>query len=416
MDAENDDFPLIRCAVYTRQSVVRAGGDPALASCSVQRTLCTEFIRSMAWRGWYPIGERFDDEGYSGTTTERPGLEKLVARIQDGDIHRVIVYRLDRLTRRLTDWALLTKVFERFDVGITVVHGAIDAEAGSLARLQFNMLAAFAELEREMIGERLADARAARKGRGQRSAGRLPLGYASDPRTKQLIIAEHESAIVRWFFTEAASGKTTSELVAQANELGFIAKTGKRGEWSSRAVLRLLKNPVYLGRRPDGSPGAHPALVPIELFERVQEAIASRRTRKPTSRPKIAERHDPFILRGILVCEQCGRTMTTSTSTALGKRKDAPRFYRCRNQGCEGGQVAAAVVEDMASEALRRPQWHWPEWAKKQLALVSSAWRNMWPQNRRRALATVFETMTWRARTKRLLVRLRTDEPSSANS
>ncbi len=93
MDAEpTDDLPLIRCAVYTRQSVVRAGDDPALASCAVQRTLCTEFIRSMAWRGWYPIGEHFDDEGYSGATIERPGLERLIARIQDGDVQRVIVY------------------------------------------------------------------------------------------------------------------------------------------------------------------------------------------------------------------------------------------------------------------------------------------------------------------------------------
>ena len=145
MDAEpTDDLPLIRCAVYTRQSVVRAGDDPALASCAVQRTLCTEFIRSMAWRGWYPIGERFDDEGYSGATIERPGLERLIARIQDGDLQRVIVYRLDRLTRKLTDWALLVRVFERFNVGLTVVHGAIDAEAGSLARLQLNLLATFA--------------------------------------------------------------------------------------------------------------------------------------------------------------------------------------------------------------------------------------------------------------------------------
>ncbi len=207
----------------------------------------------MAWRGWYPIGERFDDEGYSGATIERPGLERLIARIQDGDIQRVIVYRLDRLTRKLTDWALFARVFERFNVGLTIVHGAIDAEAGSLARLQLNLLATFAELERDMIGERLADARAAKKARGERAAGRVPLGYAADPKTKQLVIVESEAAVVRWFFTAAGSGKSTAELVARANALRLVAKNGKRGEWSARAVLRLLQNPVYAGRRPDGA-------------------------------------------------------------------------------------------------------------------------------------------------------------------
>ncbi len=409
MDAEPDDLPLIRCAVYTRQSVVRAGGDPALASCAMQRSLCTEFIRSMAWRGWHPIGEHFDDQGYSGATIERPGLERLIARIQDGDIQRVIVYRLDRLTRKLTDWALLARVFERFNVGLTVVHGAIDAEPGSLARLQLNLLATFAELERDMIGERLADARAAKKARGERAAGRVPLGYAADPKTKQLVIVDSEAAVVRWFFTHAGSGKSTAELVARANTLRLVEKNGKRGEWSARAVLRLLQNPVYAGRRPDGAAAVHTALVPTDLFERVQAAIAARKTRATRSRGKIDEREDPFLLRGLLVCEQCGRTMTTSMSTALTKKSAAKalRYYRCRTDGCDGGQVAATEVEDMVLDALRRPQWNWPDSAKERLAQLASTWDVLWPQNRRRALADVFETMTWRARTRRLLVRLR---------
>ncbi len=420
MDTEPDDLPLIRCAVYTRQSVVRAGDDPALASCAVQRTLCTEFIRSMAWRGWYPIGERFDHEGYSGATIERPGLERLIARIQDGDIQRVIVYRLDRLTRKLTDWALLVRVFEGFNVGLTVVHGAIDAEAGSLARLQLNLLATFAELERDMISERLAEARAAKKARGERAAGRVPLGYAADPKTRQLVIVESEAAVVRWFFTAAGSGKSTAELVARANALRLVAKNGKRGEWSARAVLRLLQNPVYAGRRPDGATAVHTALVPVDLFERVQTAIAARKTRTSTSRGKRDEREDPFLLRRLLVCEECGRTMTTSMSTTLTKKTaaKAPRYYRCRTDGCDGGQVAATEVEGMVLDALRRPLWNWPDSAKELLAQLASTWDVLWSQNRRRALTDVFETMTWRSRTKRLLLRLRIEanRESSADS
>lgn len=99
----------MRCAVYTRQSVKRAGDDPAITSCAIQRTLCTEFIRSKTWEFWYPIAERFDDEGESGATLERPGLAKLLQRIEEGDVHRVIVYRVDRLTRKLTDLSRLPR-------------------------------------------------------------------------------------------------------------------------------------------------------------------------------------------------------------------------------------------------------------------------------------------------------------------
>jgi len=104
-DIREDDPRWVRCAVYTRQSVKRSGDAPAVTSCALQRTLCTEFVRNKTWEFWYPIAERFDDEGESGTTLERPGPAKLLRRIEAGDIHRVIVYRVDRLTRKLADLA-----------------------------------------------------------------------------------------------------------------------------------------------------------------------------------------------------------------------------------------------------------------------------------------------------------------------
>lgn len=316
------------------------GDHPALASCAVQRTLCTDFIRSMAGNGWYPITEPFDDEGFSGATVQRPALERLFARLQDGDIHRLVVYRLDRFTRSVSDWAHLAQRLERFDVGLTVVRGAIDAGAGALANLQLNVLASFAELERSMIHERLSDARAAHQARGERFAGRVPLGYAPDPRTKQLVVVEAEAATVRQLFTEAATGVPASTLCANANALGLPGKNGKRGHWDARALLRLLQNPVYAGRRPDGSPGVHAPIIDDESFDKVQAIIASRRTRSPSKRTTVDPRIDPFILRGLLACEACGKTMTTSMSTALTKKSAvrAPRYYRCRTPGCTGGR------------------------------------------------------------------------------
>lgn len=291
----------MRCAVYTRQSVKRPGDDPAITSCAIQRTLCTEFIRSKTWELWYPIAERFDDEGESGATLERPGLAKLLQRIKEGDVRRVIVYRVDRLTRKLADLTRLAAFFERHRVGLTIVAGNIDADAGSLAGLQVNMLATFAEWERELIRERIADTRGAIKARGERSAGRVPLGYRTDRLTKQLMIDERAAVAVRWFFDEAAKGTTTSDLVATANKKKLAGKT-----WTSRTALRLLTNPTYAGRRPDGAPGMHAPIVVPDLFERVHALIEGRRTRPPTKRrvresgeALELERFDPFTLRGL---------------------------------------------------------------------------------------------------------------------
>ncbi|MBN2195946.1 MAG: recombinase family protein [Polyangiaceae bacterium] len=398
-----------RCAIYTRQSVVRRGMDVTLSSCRLQRDLCREFIHARASRGWSLLDEGFDDEGFSGASVERPALERLFARIRAGNVDRVVVYRLDRLTRRLADWALLVRLFDHFGVGLTVVSGMLDVEGGSLARLQLDVLAIFAELERDMIGERLTDNRAARRAHGLRTAGRLPLGYTTDHNTKQLTVLEPEAATVRWLFTEAAGGKTTTELVAAANASERRTKTG--GAWSPRAVLRLLQNPVYRGRHPDGSPARHAPLVDDELFARVQSLIAERRTREPSHRTPFDERFDPFILRGLLRCEQCGHVMSPSMSESLTAKsaKDAPRYYRCRTVGCDGGQVAAGVAEQQAFEALQRPDRRLPGRTAERMSLHASVWHHYWPRFRHLALLEVFTSLTWRSRTQRVLAEARRD-------
>lgn len=314
-DLPDDDPRWVRCAVYTRQSVKRSGDDPAVTSCALQRTLCTEFIRNKTWEFWYPIAERFDDEGESGATLERPGLAKLLRRIEAGDVHRVIVYRVDRLTRKLSDLARLASHFERHRVRLTIVHGNIDADAGSLAGLQVNMLATFAEWEREIIRERLADRRGTIKARGERSAGRVPLGYHANPATKQLVIDEKPAATVRWFFREAAKGTTTNDLVKKANRKKLAARN-----WSSRTELRLLTNQTYAVHRPDGAPGRHDPIVSAEQFSKVQALIDGRRTRVPTKpgerdadEQRVIELLNPFVLRGLITCGTCEKTMSPSS-------------------------------------------------------------------------------------------------------
>jgi DNA invertase Pin-like site-specific DNA recombinase len=404
-EVREDDPRWVRCAVYTRQSVRLAGDDPAITSCAIQRTLCTEFIRNKTWEFWYPIAERFDDEGESGATLERPGLAKLLQRIEVGDVHRVIVYRVDRLTRKLADLSRLAAFFERHRVGLTIVAGNIDADAGSLAGLQVNMLATFAEWEREIIRERIADTRGAIKARGERSAGRVPLGYRTDRLTKQLVIDERAAVAVRWFFDEAANGTTTNDLVAKANKKKLAGK-----QWTARTVLRLLTNPTYAGRRPDGAPGAHAPIVAPELFERVHALIEGRRTRTPTKRNAREsgealelERFAPFTLRGLLTCRSCGKVMSPAMSEALSsklvmrlqrKPNAVPRYYRCRTSGC-AGQLPALEAEQMVRDALDHPPESWSAEDKAKLATYATAFDLMWPINQRRVFLACCTAVVW---------------------
>jgi len=126
--------------------VARAGADPAVASCELQYEACRAFVRDRALLRWRALDERFDDEGFSGATMDRPALERLLDRLLAGEVDRVVVYRLDRRTRRLADWARLSAAFEERGVGLTVVRGGFTTAAGSAARFQLNMLATFAEL------------------------------------------------------------------------------------------------------------------------------------------------------------------------------------------------------------------------------------------------------------------------------
>lgn len=184
------------------------------------------------------------------------------------------------------------------------------------------MLAVFAEWERDITRERIADARAVKKAHGKRSAGRVPLGYRIDSFNKQLVVDEEAAAVVRWFFEAAAKGTTTNDLVTKANKKKLAGR-----EWSPRAVLRLLQNEGDLRHRPDGAPGIHAPIIAQELFDRVQATIGGRRTRTPTKRngrdaDKALELEcfNPFILQGLLTCGACGKAMSPSMSKGSRRR------------------------------------------------------------------------------------------------
>lgn len=220
----------------------------------------------------------------------------------------VVAWKLDRLTRKLEDWARLAEFFEQVGVELTLAGQALDGAGLSVTHFVQHVLASFAEYERELIGDRLRDARAGRRALGLRASGRVPFGYGVDEATRQLVPDAAESAVVREMFERAAHGSSATEIARWLNDAGHTTRgTSRRtgGPWSGRTVLQLLRNPVYLGKRRFGDQliaAAHPAIVESKLAERSDLAIGARRTsdNRPrqrlleSGRPLYAPRHPPL--------------------------------------------------------------------------------------------------------------------------
>jgi site-specific DNA recombinase len=353
--------------------------------------------------GWIAVKERFDDEGESGASRERPALQRLLEHVRAGDIDRVVVYRLDRLTRSVLDWAELIGALKRRGTQLSVVSG--DLRLGELATsdLLLNLMAAFAEYERELIRDRLRDARAAHRRHGRRSAGRIPFGYRADALSHQLVIEPTEAAVVKDVFERAASGGPTASIALVMNTNIMNTKVGTvaaRKGWTARSVLRLLANRTHLGEI-SGVPDRHEAIVSAELFGRARAAVAARRTRSPGRKGRSTT--DLFVLRGLLHCARCQRKMSTSSSRALpdqGNRRwvadTRPRYYRCRGaQPCPGSQVSAQELEHRVLAWFHKPTEYVTPDARKVLGLVAREWGGYSRERRPAVLAQLVWEIRW---------------------
>lgn len=207
-------------------------------------TFAAAYIESQGVLGWITVDERFDEEGASGATLNRPGLQRLLGLVRGHGVDQVVVHRFDRLARSLIGTVRLLEEFRKHRVSLFIVTAP---ELGSTAHdhLIFNILASFAEFEREMIASRIADARAALKAKGRRVAGAVPYGYDGDPRTKQLVVNPKEALAVRLMFGAASEGKLPLVIPKEANARGWLTKAG--GLWIARRVIATLRNPVHLG-------------------------------------------------------------------------------------------------------------------------------------------------------------------------
>jgi site-specific DNA recombinase len=289
------DEALTPCALYTRQST-KTEGD--LTSCEVQREICARFAQA---RGLLALDERFDDDGKSGASLNRPALQRLLNGVRAGWVQAVVVHRLDRLSRRVLDASSLLEEFKERGVRLFVASMP-ELAGGAFETLVLNMLSSFAEFERDMTASRIADRRSGLVARGRRIAGVVPFGYSSDPRTKQLIPIESEATVVRELFELVAKGVLPSETARIAADKGWRTRSG--GAWTARQVLDTLANPVYSGRfRTSGGtrPGIHEAIVSEDCFHLCADVVSRRRTGAtgPRQRIRVHEARRPGGQRGL---------------------------------------------------------------------------------------------------------------------
>ncbi len=316
----------IRCAIYTRKST-EEGLEQAFNSLDAQREACAAYIASQRHEGWTAVDTAYDDGGFSGGTMERPGLKRLLADVAAHQVDVIVVYKVDRLTRALSDFAKIVEVLDARRASFVSVTQAFNTTT-SMGRLTLNVLLSFAQFEREVTGERIRDKISASKTKGMWMGGPVPLGYRIEER--KLLFDEQGAAIVRHIFQRYVALGSGRALIEELAGDGYRTKlrlqSGKpmRGgvAFGRGMLFALLSNRIYLGEvvhKGVAHPGEHAALIEPSLWDAVQQRIADNRISR-------IERHNaraPSLLAGVLV-DGHGSRMSPSHAVKSGRRY---RYY-----------------------------------------------------------------------------------------
>ena len=340
-----------RCAIYTRKSS-EEGLDMEFNSLEAQREACEAYVASQKAEGWVAIRDRYDDGGFSGGTLERPALKQLIADIEAGLIDVIVVYKIDRLSRSLMDFAKLVEVFDRNNVTFVSVTQSFNTTT-SMGRLTLNILLSFAQFEREVIGERIRDKFAASRKRGMWMGGFVPMGY--DVKDRKLVVNEAEAATVRMIFERFAALGSASILVRALQAEDVRNKRGKRID--KGFIYKLINSRVYLGvavHKGTSYPGEHDAIIGQELWDRVHSILKE----SPRERRAKNRNSSEALLKGIIFTDT-GAAMTP-TYTRKGER--LYHYYTSmdliRNRDTRGGEgpmrLAAAMVDGAVITEMRR--------------------------------------------------------------
>jgi site-specific DNA recombinase len=348
-----------RCAIYTRVSTDQ-GLEQDFNSLDAQREASEAYIKSQAHEGWRLVRDRYDDGGFSGGSMDRPALQKLLIEVQARRIDVIVVYKVDRLTRSLADFAKLVETFDAHGVSFVSVTQSFNTTT-SMGRLTLNVLLSFAQFEREVTGERIRDKIAASKKKGMWMGGVVPLGYRVEDRA--LHIVDDHAAIVRSLFRRYLEAGSVVRLKQSLDAEGLripirIDGAGRStggGPFSRGHIYKLLSNPIYVGRiahKGQVHEGQHPPIVDQDLWDRVQQSL---RNHLGAARTEKTRQSSEALLAGKLFDDRGNRMSPTWA------RKGSKRWRYYVSQAALQGdkskagsivRVPAAEVEALVTEAV----------------------------------------------------------------
>ncbi len=354
--------PVVRCAIYTRKSTDE-GLEQEFNSLDAQRESAELYIRSQQELGWTCLPDRYDDGGYSGGNMERPALKRLMADIEAGRLDCIVVYKVDRLSRSLMDFARLMETFERKKISFVSVTQQFNT-THSMGRLTLNILLSFAQFEREIIAERTRDKMSAARKKGKWVGGQPMLGYDVDPRGGRLVVNEIEAARVREIFTLYLERQSLLETAKELNERGWTTKrwiTKKGRETGGKPfhkanLFTMLTNVVYIGKvhyKGEFYQGEHEATVDADVFRRVQEQL---RRNGRNGGSEVRNKYGA-LLKGLLYCVPCEAAMVHAYTVKNGSKRY--RYYVCSKaqkhgwHTCPTKSVPAGEIERFVVERIR---------------------------------------------------------------
>lgn len=357
--SQEESNKVVRCALYTRKST-NEGLDQAFNSLDAQREAAESFVASQKHAGWVVLPDRYDDGGYSGGSMDRPAMTKLLEDVEAGRIDCVVVYKVDRLSRSLLDFARMMKVFEERGVHFVSVTQHFNT-AESMGRLTLNILLSFAQFEREIIAERTRDKIAAARRKGKWAGGRPILGYDIDRAHRRLVVNEEEAFRVRAIFELYLQKESLLATVDELVRRGWTTKAWISGQGAAMGSKRfdksnlyvLLTNVAYLGKvrhKLEVFDGEHEAIVDQALFDRVQALLDRNRT---THGSLVRNKHG-VLLKGLLRCAACDAAMVASVA-CKGTRHY--RYYICNRslkRGAASCPTRSVNANDVEREVLQQ--------------------------------------------------------------
>jgi site-specific DNA recombinase len=349
---------ILHCAVYTRKSS-EEGLEQSFNSLDAQREACEAFICSQRQEGWRVLPARYDDGGYSGGNMERPALQRLLEHVEANRVNVIVVYKVDRLTRSLADFAKIVEALDARGVSFVSVTQQFNTTS-SMGRLTLNVLLSFAQFEREVTSERIRDKIAASKKKGIWMGGPVPLGY--DLQSRKLVPNHKEATLVRKIFTLYLKVGCVSKLAIQLRRekiksKSWTTRTGShRGDvsFARGALYDLLRNRLYIGEighRGQWYAGEHEGILPQELWDRVQRQLSQNLETRHT---RIGQQSSS-LLTGLME-DANGNRFTPSFTVKSGRRY---RYYvsqiAIENPGTRGQgptRLPAEEVETRVTEML----------------------------------------------------------------